>query len=136
VDVAPLLKHSTILVLTAALTDETRGLLDRKKLSWLSNGAAIVNVARGGLLDLTALTSEVRAGRLRCAIDVTDPEEPLPIKHPIRQLPGAIVTPHIGGGTEKARHEMADDLIDDLERFFRGDEVKHRITTAMLARMT
>jgi phosphoglycerate dehydrogenase-like enzyme len=131
-----LLRHSNVLVLTAALTDETRDLLDRKKLSWLPKGTTIINVARGGLLDLTALTREVRAGRLRCAIDVTDPEEPLAVKHPIRRLPGAIVTPHIGGGTVKARHEMADDLIDDLGRFFRGEEVKHRVTSAMLARMT
>ena len=130
------LSRSTLLVLTAALTDQTRGILDRKNLSRLPDGATLINVARGGLLDLEALTREVRSGRLRCAIDVTDPVEPLPPKHPLRRLPGAIVTPHIGGGSENARHEMADDLIDDLERFFRGESVKHRVTTAMLSRMT
>jgi D-3-phosphoglycerate dehydrogenase len=67
---------------------------------------------------------------------VTDPVEPLSPVHPLRNLPGAIVTPHIGGGTSKARHEMADDLIDDLGRFFRGEIVKNRVTTAMLSRMT
>jgi phosphoglycerate dehydrogenase-like enzyme len=130
------LSRSTLLVLTAALTDQTRGILDRKNLSRLPDGATVINVARGGLVDLNALTREVRSGRLRCAIDVTDPVEPLPPKHPLRRLPRAIVTPHIGGGSEKARHEMADDLIDDLERFFNGHTVKHRVTTAMLARMT
>jgi phosphoglycerate dehydrogenase-like enzyme len=130
------LVRSTLLVLTAALTDQTRGILDRNNLSRLPDGATVINVARGGLLDLDALTREVRSGRLRCAIDVTDPVEPLPPKHPLRRLPGAIVTPHIGGGSEKARHEMADDLINDLERFFREDSVKHRVTTAMLSRMT
>jgi len=78
----------------------------------------------------------VGSGRLRCAIDVTDPLEPLPTTHPLRRLPGAVLTPHIGGGSEKARHEMADDLIDDLERFFRGEAVKNRVTSSMLARMT
>ena len=130
------LKKSTLLVLTAALTDETRGILDRSNLSRLPDGATIINVARGGLLDLNALTREVRNGRLHCAIDVTDPLEPLPEKHPLRRLPGALVTPPMGGGSEKARHEMADDLIIDLERFFRGEAVKHRVTTSMLARMT
>jgi phosphoglycerate dehydrogenase-like enzyme len=130
------LSRSTLLVLAAALTDQTRGILDRKNLSRLPDGATVINVARGGLIDLDALTREVRSGRLRCAIDVTDPVEPLPPKHPLRRLPRAIVTPHIGGGSEKARHEMADDLIDDLERFFNGHTVKHRVTTAMLARMT
>jgi len=130
------LKSSRILVLTAALTDETRGLLNRKNLSRLPDGSTVINIARGGLVDLDALTAEVRRGRLRCAIDVSDPLEPLPRKHPLRSLPGAIVTPHIGGGSLKARHEMADDLIDDLERFFEGKPVKNRVTISMLARMT
>jgi phosphoglycerate dehydrogenase-like enzyme len=136
VSLQSVLSRSTLLVLTAALTDQTRGILDRDNLSRLPDGATLINVARGGLIDLDALTHEVRTGRLRCAIDVTDPVEPLPPKHPLRRLPGAIVTPHVGGGSEKARHEMADDLIDDLERFFRGVSVKQRVTTAMLARMT
>jgi phosphoglycerate dehydrogenase-like enzyme len=111
-------------------------MLDTKNLSRLPDGATIINVARGGLVDLKALTREVRNKRLRCAIDVSDPLEPLPEKHPLRKMPGAIVTPHIGGGSEKARHEMADQLIDDLERFWRGEAVKNQVTTAMLARMT
>jgi phosphoglycerate dehydrogenase-like enzyme len=131
-----MLKRSTLLVLTAALTKETRHILDRHSLARLPDGATIINIARGGLIDLDALTREVRKKRLRCAIDVTDPVEPLPRRHPLRSLPGAILTPHIGGGTSKARQEMADALIDDLERFFRGDSVKNRVTNAMLARMT
>jgi phosphoglycerate dehydrogenase-like enzyme len=136
VSLQALLSKSTLLVLTAALTDETRGILNRKNLSRLPDGATIINIARGALLDLDALTREVRTGRLRCAIDVTDPVEPLPARHALRRLAGAIVTPHVGGGSEKARHEMADDLIDDLERFFRGKAVKNRVTSSMLARMT
>jgi phosphoglycerate dehydrogenase-like enzyme len=136
VSLQAVLSKSTLLVLTAALTDETHGILDRKNLSRVPDGATIVNIARGGLLDLDALTREVRTGRLRCAIDVTDPVEPLPPKHPLRRLSGAIATPHIGGGSEKARHQMADDLMDDLERFFRAEAVKNRVTSSMLARMT
>jgi len=130
------LKSSRVLVLTAALTEETRGLLSRKNLWRLPDGSTIINIARGGLVDLDSLTADVRSGRLRCAIDVTDPLEPLPRKHPLRSLPGAIVTPHIGGGSLQARHEMADELIDDLERFFEGNPVKNRVTISMLARMT
>lgn len=136
VDLQALLKQSELLVVAAALTEQTRGILSRSKLARLPDGACVINIARGGLIDLDALTSEVRKGRLRCAIDVTDPVEPLPAKHPLRRMPGAILTPHIGGGSTKARREMAEDLIDDLERFFRGEEVKNRVTTTMLARMT
>lgn len=136
VSLATVLKRAALLVLTAALTKETRHILNRENLARLRDGATVINIARGGLVDLDALTHEVRRKRLRCAIDVTDPIEPLPEKHPLRRLPGAIVTPHIGGATSKARHEMANDVIDDLERFFRGEAVKNRVTTDMLARMT
>jgi len=88
------------------------------------------------LIDLTALTREVKSGRLRCALDVTDPEEPLPVNHPLRSLSGAIVTPHIGGGGPHTRGEMADAAMDEIERFFSGVAVQHRVTTDMLSRMT
>jgi phosphoglycerate dehydrogenase-like enzyme len=121
---------------TAALTEETRGLLSKDRLSLLPDNATVINIARGGLLDLDALTREVKRGRLRCALDVTDPLEPLPIEHPLRRLPGAIVTPHIAGSNRSVRHEMAKVVLDDLENFFSGRKVNNRVTSAMLDRMT
>lgn len=131
-----LLRRAQLLVLTAALTERTRGLLDRKALAMLPDGAVIINIARGGLIDLAALTREVRRKRLRCAVDVTDPDEPLPLRHPLRNLPGAIVTPHIAGSSRQVRQEIAATVMDDLERFFRGKPVKNQVTKAMLQRMT
>jgi phosphoglycerate dehydrogenase-like enzyme len=131
-----LLPRGHLLVLTAALTEETRGLLNRARLARLPDGAAIVNIARGGLIDLKALTSEVRRGRLRCALDVTDPLEPLPINHPLRRLPGAIVTPHVAAANRQVRHDIADVVMNDLENFFRGRSVRNRVTPNMLDRMT
>ena len=131
-----LLRGADLLVLTAALTDRTRGLLDRSRLAMLPDGAAVINIARGGLIDLAALTREVRRKRLRCALDVTDPDEPLPLRHPLRNLPGAIVTPHIAGSGRRVRNEMASTVLDDLENFFQKKPVKNRVTRAMLQRMT
>ena len=131
-----LLTRAHLLVLTAALTEETRGLLSRDRLSRLPDGAVVINIARGGLLDLAALTGEVRRGRLRCALDVTDPWEPLPVRHPLRTLPGAIVTPHMAGSNRRVRHEMAQVVMSDLQSFFRGEGVQNRVTAAMLDRMT
>ena len=131
-----LLPKAHLLMLTAALTEETRGLLNRDRLSRLPDGAAIINIARGGLIDLPALTREIRRKRLRCALDVTDPLEPLPITHPLRNLAGAIVTPHIAGSNQRVRHEMAKVVLDDVENFFRHRKVRNRVTTAMLDRMT
>jgi len=130
------LSSSRHLVLAAALTDETRGLVDRGALALLPDGATVVNVARGGLVDLRALTREVRSGRLRCALDVTDPEEPLPLRHPLRRARGAIVTPHVGAAHREVRGHMAETVLEDLERFFRGKPVRNRVRPYMLRRMT
>jgi phosphoglycerate dehydrogenase-like enzyme len=135
-ELKPLLRRAELLVLTAALTDQTRGLLDRKALALLPDSAVVINIARGGIVDLEALTAEVRRGRLRCALDVTDPTEPLPVNHALRKLPGAILTPHIAGSGRHVRHAIAETILGDLENFFSGTPVENRVTTGMLARMT
>jgi phosphoglycerate dehydrogenase-like enzyme len=131
-----LLGKAHLLVLAAALTEQTKGILDKQNLAALPDGATIVNIARGGLIDLNALRTEVRRGRLRCALDVTDPLEPLPLGEPLRTLPGAIITPHVAGSGRRVREEIAAVALDDLERFFNKQRVRNRVTTAMLARMT
>jgi phosphoglycerate dehydrogenase-like enzyme len=130
------LKASRFLIVAAALTDETRGMLDRRRLSLLPRGAAVINVARGGLVDLGVLTAAVLRGRLRCALDVTDPLEPLPLRHPLRRARGAIITPHVGAISRAVRQDIADIVLADLERFFSGEQVLNRVTTEMLDRMT
>ena len=131
-----MLPQAELLVLAAGLTDETRGMIGARQLARLPDGATLVNVGRGGLLDLDALTREVRRGRLRCALDVTDPLEPLPLGHPLRRLAGAVLTPHVGAGALAVRRAMADIVLDTLERFFRGKRVTNRVTPAMLDLMT
>jgi phosphoglycerate dehydrogenase-like enzyme len=131
-----LLRESEHLVVAAGLTDATRGLLDRAALRLLPDGATVVNVARGGIVDLRALVAEVRSGRLRCALDVTDPLEPLPLRHPLRRMRGAILTPHVGAAAVEVRRAMADLVLDALERFFRGERVRTRVVPRMLERMT
>jgi phosphoglycerate dehydrogenase-like enzyme len=131
-----LLTRSQDVIVAAALTDGTRELLDASALARLPDNATVVNVARGGLIDLPALTREVRSGRLRCALDVTDPLEPLPPRHPLRRARGAVLTPHVGAAQREVRRQIADIVIDDLERFFGGHSVRNRVTPAMLRRMT
>ena len=130
-----LLDRSRHLVIAAALTEETRGLLGRRALARLRDGAIVVNVARGAIVDIDALADEVRRGRLRCALDVTLPE-PLPPRHPLRRMRGAILTPHVGAGQREVRAAMADIVLDDLERFFAGRRPRNRVSAAMLERMT
>lgn len=136
VSLRKLLPQAHLLILTAALTANTRGLLDRQNLARLPGGACVINIARGGLINLDALRQEVQRRRLRCALDVTDPPEPLPVGDPLRSMPGAIVTPHIGGSGRQVRQGMARVVLDNLERFFGGNRVENQVTTSMLDRMT
>jgi phosphoglycerate dehydrogenase-like enzyme len=130
------LSASRYLIIAAGLTGETGHMINRKRLGMLPKGAAVINVARGGIIDLDALTKMVLSGRLRCALDVTDPLEPLPVRHPLRRAEGAILTPHVGSDSPSVRYEIASEILSDMERFFAGQPVKNRVTADMLDRMT
>jgi phosphoglycerate dehydrogenase-like enzyme len=133
---ADVLRRSKWLVICAALTVETRGLLTAKALALLPDGATVINIARGELVDLDALGREVRSGRIRCALDVTDPLEPLPRTHPLRRAAGAMITPHVGAIDRSVRTAMARVAIGNLEAHFAGRRAPDRVTTEMLRRMT
>ncbi|MCP2371775.1 phosphoglycerate dehydrogenase-like enzyme [Agromyces terreus] len=89
------LGDAEVLFLAAALTERTRGMVGARELALLPDGAVLVNVARGALVDTDALVAELASGRLGGAgLDVTEPE-PLPAGHPLWQLDNALVTPHV-----------------------------------------
>jgi phosphoglycerate dehydrogenase-like enzyme len=108
-------------------TDETAGLVDSAFLASLPDGAAVVNVARGAIVDTAALTAEVSAGRLLAALDVTDPE-PLPTDHPLWGLPGALLTPHVGGGATGWEVRAQRLLTEQLSRLRAGGELLNVVT--------
>src|SRR5690606_16065286 len=84
----------------------THHLLDAPALAALPEGAVVVNVGRGTVVDTDALVAEVRAGRLRAALDVVDPE-PLPEGHPLWGLPGVLISPHVGGASSATEPRLA-----------------------------
>jgi len=102
-----------VVVVVLPLSEATRHVVDADFLARLSDGTLVVNVGRGPLLDTDAVLAE--AGRLRFALDVTDPE-PLPAGHPLWAAPGVLVTPHIAGGTTAMLPRIAALVRDQLER--------------------
>jgi phosphoglycerate dehydrogenase-like enzyme len=132
----PLLSRSSAVVLVAALTAETRALLDRHRLALLPDGAFVVNVARGALVDFDALVAELRRGRIRAALDVTDPVEPLPRRHVLRRLPNVLLTPHVAAGGIEVRRAMGIACVEELGRVIRHRPPRQRVTRGELARMT
>ena len=93
-----LLPEADIVVLAVPLNMHTSGLVDDSFLSRMREGSLLVNVARGGVVDTQALVRHAQQGRIRAALDVTDPE-PLPPEHPLWRIPGVLISPHVGGDT-------------------------------------
>jgi phosphoglycerate dehydrogenase-like enzyme len=87
-----------VVILILPLTKESKHLFDAKRLSLMKNGALLVNVARGPIVETDALVKELNSGRITAALDVTDPE-PLPKDHPLWKAKGVLISPHIGGDT-------------------------------------
>lgn len=125
---ATLLPESDIVVMAVPLSDDTRGMGDAEFLGRMRDGALLVNVARGPVVDTDALVAEVATGRLRAALDVTDPE-PLPADHPLWNLPGVLVSPHVGGNSSAFLPRARRLVAAQLERFARGEPVAHIVAS-------
>jgi phosphoglycerate dehydrogenase-like enzyme len=115
-----LLPEADVVVLIVPLTAATRGLVDAGFLDRLRDGALLVNVSRGAVVDTGALVDALAGGRISAALDVTDPE-PLPPEHPLWDCPNLLVSPHVGGASS-AMEPRAHRLVrDQLARFAAGE---------------
>lgn len=119
-ELAALLPRADVVILTVPLNDETRKLMNASRLALMRDGALLVNVARGGVVDTDALVAELNSERLRAAVDVTDPE-PLPQGHPLWTVPGMLISPHVGGATTAFKPRALRLVRDQLARYAAGD---------------
>ncbi|HEV2755550.1 MAG TPA: D-isomer specific 2-hydroxyacid dehydrogenase family protein [Actinomycetota bacterium] len=126
-----LLPDAAFVVLAAALTDETRNLIDGRALALMHRDAWLVNVARGGLVDTDALVRALRDGSIGgAALDVTEPE-PLPADHPLWTLPNALITPHVANTWPMAVPELAAMVRRNVERFAAGEPLEGIVDPAL-----
>ena len=136
VELEELLPSSSVVVLAAGLTPESRGMLNSRRLALLPDSAILVNVARGGLVEMGPLLTELQSGRISAAIDVTDPLEPLPPEHELRRLPNVLLTPHVAAGGIETRRAMGAAAVESVVEFFAGRKPANIVTRRMLATMT
>jgi glyoxylate reductase len=108
-----LLAAADVVTLHLPLTDETRGLIDARRLALMRPGSVLVNISRGPIVDQDALVEALRAGRLSAGLDVFD-TEPLPAGHPLMTLENAVLTPHIASAGRISRSRMANLAVDNL----------------------
>lgn len=125
-DLALVLPETEVLVLFVPFTPQTGGLIREEHLASLPDGALVVNVARGEILDQTALFAEVASGRLCAALDVAVPD-PLSDGHPALELPGLFYTPHVAGVTSDAFQRVNAFLAEQIKRYILGETLLNRL---------
>lgn len=123
-EVPDVLGEHDVVILMVPLTPETAKLVDAAFLAAMPDGAVLVNAARGAVVDTDALLTALGTGRLRAALDVTEPE-PLPPGHPLWTAPNLFITPHIAGAVPGAAGRARAVVVAQLGRFVRGEDLQN-----------
>ena len=123
-----LLAESDYLVLCVPLTPETKGMIGAAELAKMKPTSAIINIARGAVIDQPALISALKNGTIRAAaLDVTDPE-PLPPESELWGMENVIITPHVSGAVKGYGHRAAEIFVANLERWVRGEPLQQLVS--------
>ena len=121
-----LLPKADIVIITAPLTSETRHLLNADRIASMKRGALLVNAGRGAIVETEALVRALNEGRIRAALDVTDPE-PLPPDHPLWRAPNLMITPHLATDTPRFMGRAFAFAGEQAQRFARGEPLSNII---------
>jgi phosphoglycerate dehydrogenase-like enzyme len=130
-DLDDVLRDADVVVNMLPLTSRTSGLLDARRLALLPNGALVVNGGRGRTIDTDGLVEELRAGRLRAVLDVTNPE-PLPPQHPLWELPNVLITPHMAGDSPDSTIRAFQLAGDQIRRYAAGEPLINEVARYLL----
>ena len=128
-DLDRLLPQADVVAVTLPGTEATRGLLNRERIASMKDGAVLLNVGRGYIVDTEALCDALEAGKLSGAgVDVTDPE-PLPPQHRLWRIPTAVVTPHISGyyHLRETHERIVNIFVENLKRFQAGEPLRNQV---------
>ncbi len=125
-----LLPRAEVVVLILPSTPESRGLIGRRQLTLMRQGALLVNAARGPIVDTDALVEALQQGRIRAALDVTDPE-PLPEGHPLWSCPNLLLTPHVAASTPQFAPRALRTVADELRRYMSGEPLRNVVQAAV-----
>jgi len=118
-----------VIVLILPLTAESKNFMNAARIKKMKDGATLVNVARGAIVDTDALVAELHTGRITAGLDVTDPE-PLPAGHPLWSAPNVIISPHVGGDSGAFQPRARELVQEQLARMAKNEPLVNQITGA------
>ncbi len=125
-----MLPQADVVVLILPSTEETKNLIGARQLGLMKQGALLVNAARGPIVNTEALVEALHSGRVRAAIDVTDPE-PLPDGHPLWNCPNLMITPHIGASTPEFAARGMRTAAGEVRRYLKGEPLENIVQAAV-----
>jgi len=125
-----LLPLAEIVILILPHTAQSDKLIGTRQLALLRQGALLVNAARGPIVDTDALVEALQSGRIRAALDVTDPE-PLPVGHPLWSCPNLLLTPHVAGSTPQFAPRALQTAANELRRYVQGEPLQNAVQTTV-----
>jgi phosphoglycerate dehydrogenase-like enzyme len=125
-----LLPRAQVVILILPATAESNKLIGARQLALMQQGTLLVNAARGPIVDTDALVEALNAGRIRAALDVTDPE-PLPDGHPLWRCPNLLITPHVGGSSPQFAPRALAIAAAELRRYIAGEPLQNVVQAAV-----
>ena len=134
VGLTELMSQSDVVSIHAPLLPDTRALIGSRELALMQNGTTLINTARGAIVEQNALEAELQNGRLFAVLDTTNPEV-LPPNNPLYNLPNVFLTPHIAGSLGDETQRLTDYIVQELERYQRGQVLKFLVKREHLARL-
>lgn len=134
VELDTLMARSDVVSIHAPSLPSTWGMIGPRQLKLMKDGAALINTARGALIDEAALIAELMTGRIHAVIDVTDPEIPV-VGSPFYTLPNVFLTPHVAGAVGTERLRLGQVATEEVERFVAGEAMEFEIEPALLERL-
>jgi phosphoglycerate dehydrogenase-like enzyme len=127
-----LLPNAEIVILILPHTPQSHGLIGAQQLALMAQGALLVNAARGPIIQTDALVDALKSGRIRAALDVTDPE-PLPPEHSLWKCPNLLITPHVAGSTPEFSPRAIHIAADQVRRLLKGEPLINIVQAAVPA---
>ena len=124
-----LLPNAEIVILILPHTPQSHGLIGAQQLALMAQGALLVNAARGPIIQTDALVDALKSGRIRAALDVTDPE-PLPPEHSLWKCPNLLITPHVAGSTPEFSPRAIHIAADQIRRLLKGEPLVNVVQAA------